>query len=93
MASQIDRSQSTLIPPSEDIARFDISETLSWVLVVEKEVRCDVPSQVLFSLTGDLQAIFQTLCHLGLSENPSLPGTGLIITVSTVPLPRQACLT
>ena len=28
-----------LIPPSEDIARFEIDDRLSWVLVVEKEVR------------------------------------------------------
>lgn len=27
------------------------------------------------------QAVFQTLCHLRLTDHPSLPGRGLIITV------------
>ena len=31
--------QASLIPPSEDIARFELGEALTWVLVVEKEVR------------------------------------------------------
>ena len=30
--------QSTLIPPLEEILRFEVNENLGWVLVVEKEV-------------------------------------------------------
>ena len=31
--------QASLIPLSEDIAQFEVGESLTWVLVVEKEVR------------------------------------------------------
>lgn len=31
--------QATLIPQADDIERFEVSENLEWVLVVEKEVK------------------------------------------------------
>lgn len=34
-----------------------------------------------------LQAVFQTLCHYGLSCHAELPGAGLLITVRIVLLP------
>lgn len=33
----VSRAENTLIPPSEEIERFDVEDNLSWILVVEKE--------------------------------------------------------
>ncbi|KZT71061.1 hypothetical protein DAEQUDRAFT_667007 [Daedalea quercina L-15889] len=35
-----DIAQGTLIPAGEDITRFDLDDSLTWVLIVEKEVYC-----------------------------------------------------
>lgn len=72
--------QSTLIPPSEEISRFEVSDDLSWVLIVEKEV-CYTPPYIRSNVTL-VQAVFQTLCHSGFSAHPTLPGPGIIITAS-----------
>ena len=37
--SALIRGKGTLIPPGEDIKSFFVDDSISWVLVVEKEVR------------------------------------------------------
>ena len=45
--------QPTLIPPSEDIRRFEVDENLAWVLIVEKEVLSCATSEFGFTLTSN----------------------------------------
>ena len=74
--------KNTLIPPSEEIERYEIQDELSWVLIVEKEVCSAYHYNFPDPDALDVQAIFQTLCHLKIAEHPDLLGPGLLITVN-----------
>lgn len=70
-----------MIPVGEDVASFSVDDDVSWVLIVEKEVTKNLNISSELVVTLNCQAVFQTLCRLGLTRHPSLPGRGLIITV------------
>ncbi|CAE6519454.1 unnamed protein product [Rhizoctonia solani] len=71
--------EETLIPTGEDILSVNVDEDLSWALIVEKEVtillRPSLPTN-----TVTWQAIFQTLCALGLASIHKSIGRGIIVT-------------
>ena len=77
---EVNDTEGTLIPASEDIAHFDVDDELVWVLIVEKEVCVALLSCSIACLMTS-QAVFQTLCRLNFASHPALPGPGLIITV------------
>lgn len=81
VSCQLIGHQGTLIPAGEEVLQFEVEDTVSWVLIVEKEACGICTSKVRQTLMIAFeQAVFQTLCQLRLTSHPSLPGYGIMIT-------------
>lgn len=76
-----------MIPVGEDIVSFGLDEDVHWVLIVEKEVKARIQAVYALGLSTHSQAVFQTLCHLKITDHQDMPGRGLLITVS-ITFPR-----
>ncbi|KAH7108078.1 Spo11/DNA topoisomerase VI subunit A [Auriculariales sp. MPI-PUGE-AT-0066] len=72
--------ESVLIPSMESVVSIAVSPELSWILVIEKDVRVYRLSFIYALYLTPSKAIFETLCRARLTTHSALPGRGLVIT-------------
>ncbi|KAF9501661.1 DNA topoisomerase IV, alpha subunit [Pleurotus eryngii] len=77
---EVTDTEGSSVPVGEDILTFTVIHPISWILIVEKDVRLFAHSDTTYNQPLSTQAVFQTLCRLRVTDHPDFPGRGLLIT-------------